>query len=38
MTYYLIKLFLSAGVIVMVTEIIKRNNSAASIFPFTPCL
>ncbi|MES2506266.1 MAG: DUF3147 family protein [Verrucomicrobiota bacterium] len=36
MAYYLIKLFLSAGVIVIVTEIAKRNNSAASIIHSLP--
>ena len=36
MTYYLLKLFLSAGVIVAVTEIAKRNNSAASIIHSLP--
>lgn len=36
MTYYLIKLFLSAGVIVTVTEIAKRNNAAASIIHSLP--
>lgn len=34
--YYLIKLFLSAGVIVAVTEIAKRNNAAASIIHSLP--
>lgn len=36
MSYYLIKLFLSAGVIVLVTEIAKRNNAAASIIHSLP--
>lgn len=36
MTYYFIKLFLSAGVIVTVTEIAKRNNAAASIIHSLP--
>ena len=36
MTYYLLKLFLSAGVIVAVTEIAKRNNAAASIIHSLP--
>ena len=36
MSYYLIKLFLSAGVIVAVTEIAKRNNAAASIIHSLP--
>jgi hypothetical protein len=36
MTYYIIKLFLSAGVIVTVTEIAKRNNAAASIIHSLP--
>ncbi len=36
MTYYLIKLFLSAGVIVTVTELAKRNNAAASIIHSLP--
>jgi hypothetical protein len=36
MSYYLIKLFLSAGVIVVVTEIAKRNNAAASIIHSLP--
>ncbi len=36
MTYYLLKLFLSAGVIATVTEIAKRNNSAASIIHSLP--
>ena len=36
MSYYLIKLVLSAGVIVVVTEIAKRNNAAASIIHSLP--
>jgi hypothetical protein len=36
MTYYLVKLFLSAGVIVAVTEVAKRNNAAASILHSLP--
>ncbi len=36
MSYYLIKLFLSAGVIVLVTETAKRNNFAASIIHSLP--
>ncbi len=36
MTYYLLKLFLSAGVIVVVTEVAKRNNAAASIIHSLP--
>ena len=36
MYYYLIKLFLSAGVIVAVSEIAKRNNAAASIIHSLP--
>ena len=36
MTYYLLKLFFSAGVIVAVTEIAKRNNAAASIIHSLP--
>ncbi|TDU71064.1 hypothetical protein EI77_02182 [Prosthecobacter fusiformis] len=36
MTYYLIKLFLSAGMIVTITEIAKRNNAAASIIHSLP--
>jgi len=36
MSYYLIKLFLSAGVIVLLTEIAKRNNAAASIIHSLP--
>lgn len=36
MTYYLIKLFLSASVIVAVTELAKRNNAAASIIHSLP--
>ena len=36
MSYYLIKLFLSAGVIVAVTEIAKRNTAAASIIHSLP--
>lgn len=36
MSYYLLKLFLSAGVIVAVTEIAKRNNAAASIIHSLP--
>lgn len=36
MAHYLIKLFLSAGVIVAVTEIAKRNNAAASIIHSLP--
>lgn len=36
MTYYLIKLFLSAGVILVVTEVAKRNNAAASIIHSLP--
>ncbi len=36
MSYYLIKLFLSAGVIAAVTEIAKRNNAAASIIHSLP--
>jgi hypothetical protein len=36
MIYYLLKLFLSAGVIVVVTEVAKRNNAAASIIHSLP--
>lgn len=36
MTYYLIKLFLSAGMIVTITEVAKRNNAAASIIHSLP--
>ena len=36
MSYYLIKLFLSAAVIAAVTEIAKRNNAAASIIHSLP--
>jgi hypothetical protein len=36
MMYYLLKLFLSAGVIVVVTEVAKRNNAAASILHSLP--
>lgn len=36
MLYYLLKLFLSAGVIVVVTEVAKRNNAAASIIHSLP--
>lgn len=36
MTYYLLKLFLSAGVIVAVTEVAKRNNAAASVIHSLP--
>ncbi len=36
MAYYLIKLFVSAGVIVVVTEVAKRNNAAASIIHSLP--
>jgi hypothetical protein len=36
MTYTLLKLFLSAGVIVAVTEIAKRNNALASIIHSLP--
>ena len=36
MSYYLIKLVLSAGVIVAVTESAKRNNAAASIIHSLP--
>lgn len=36
MTYYLVKLFLSAGVIVVVTEVARRNNAAASIIHSLP--
>jgi hypothetical protein len=36
MSYYLLKLFLSAGVIVVVTEVAKRNNAAASIIHSLP--
>ncbi len=36
MWYYLLKLFLSAGVIVLVTETAKRNNFAASIIHSLP--
>jgi hypothetical protein len=36
MTYYLLKLLLSAGVIVAVTEVAKRNNAAASIIHSLP--
>lgn len=36
MTFYLLKLFLSAGVIATVTEIAKRNNTAASIIHSLP--
>jgi hypothetical protein len=36
MTYYLLKLFLSAGVIVAVTEIAKRNNTAGSLIHSLP--
>ncbi len=36
MSYYLIKIFLSAGVIVAVTETAKRNNAAASIIHSLP--
>jgi hypothetical protein len=36
MSYYLIKLFLSAGVIVAITEIAKRNNAAGSLIHSLP--
>jgi hypothetical protein len=36
MTYYLLKLFLSASVIVIVTETAKRSNFAASIIHSLP--
>jgi len=36
MWYYALKLFLSAGVIVLVTETAKRNNFAASIIHSLP--
>lgn len=36
MVYYLLKLLLSAGVIVLVTETAKRNNFAASIIHSLP--
>jgi uncharacterized membrane protein (GlpM family) len=36
MMYYLLKLFLSAGVIVVVTEVAKRNNAVASILHSLP--
>ncbi|MCA1962430.1 MAG: DUF3147 family protein [Prosthecobacter sp.] len=36
MTYTLLKLFLSAGVIVAVTEIAKRNNALASVIHSLP--
>lgn len=36
MTYYLLKLFLSAGVIVVVTEAAKRSNAAASVIHSLP--
>jgi hypothetical protein len=36
MAYYLLKLLLSAGVIVAVTEVAKRNNAAASIIHSLP--
>lgn len=36
MAHYLLKLFISAGVIVAVTELAKRNNLAASIIHSLP--
>jgi uncharacterized membrane protein (GlpM family) len=36
MTQYLIKLFISAGVIVLVSELAKKNNFAASIIHSLP--